>query len=164
MDFFLPILKALSDSKIRYLVAGGLATVLHGHMRLTGDIDIILDLEDENCKKALTILNSLGFKPRAPVPIMDFADPKRRASWIKEKGLKVFSLCATSEFPIEVDIFAESPFPFKLLWDNSVSKNIGDISVKVLSIAHLIQLKKMAGRPQDLEDIKALEVIDSERK
>ncbi|MGH7318339.1 MAG: hypothetical protein ACRELA_01720 [Candidatus Rokuibacteriota bacterium] len=36
-----PVFKALNDSGVRYVVVGGLAVVLHGHARLTVDVDLI---------------------------------------------------------------------------------------------------------------------------
>ncbi|MEX1311252.1 MAG: hypothetical protein AB1Z65_12585 [Candidatus Sulfomarinibacteraceae bacterium] len=35
---FVPVLKALNDAGVRYLVVGGVAVVLHGHLRTTGDL------------------------------------------------------------------------------------------------------------------------------
>ena len=46
---FEPVLKALSDARVRYLVVGGVAVVFHGHLRTTGD----LDLEDVAVLEAL---------------------------------------------------------------------------------------------------------------
>ena len=37
-------------------------------------------------------LKALGYRPRAPVQIDEFADPVKREQWICEKGLAVFSL------------------------------------------------------------------------
>jgi predicted nucleotidyltransferase len=41
---FEPLFKALNDAGIRYVVVGGLAVVLHGHARLTADVDLVVDL------------------------------------------------------------------------------------------------------------------------
>lgn len=159
MQIFLPIFEALNKARVRYVVAGGLATVLHGYQRLTGDIDLILDLEDYNARKALTVLDTLKFKPRAPVAILDFAEAEKRNSWIKEKGLPVFSLHATSGIPIEIDLFVEPPMPFDDIAATVSLIAVQGIDIPILSIDHLIQLKRIAGRPQDLEDIRALEII-----
>lgn len=38
------VLKALNDSGVRYLVVGGIAVVMHGHLRTTADLDLVVDL------------------------------------------------------------------------------------------------------------------------
>ena len=40
---FEPVFRALNDAGVRYVIVGGFATVLHGHPRLTADIDLVLD-------------------------------------------------------------------------------------------------------------------------
>ncbi len=68
------ILAALNQENIRYLIVGGLAVVAHGYVRFTADLDLIVDLEEQNIRRALTCLGGLGYRPRAPVPLDDFTD------------------------------------------------------------------------------------------
>lgn len=159
MEIFLPVFEALNEANVRYLVAGGLATVLHGYQRLTGDIDLILDLNSENCIRAMQVLDRLKFKPRPPVALQDFADPSKRESWVRDKDLKVFSAYATAGIPFDIDIFVTEPKPFSELERTAVEIVIDNISIPILSIPELIALKKIANRPKDLEDICALEII-----
>jgi len=37
---FEPVLKILNDAGVRYLIVGGVAVVLHGFLRTTGDLDL----------------------------------------------------------------------------------------------------------------------------
>ena len=104
------IVKALNDASVRYLIAGGLAVVAHGHLRFTADLDLILDLDEDNARRALSALSGLGYRPRAPVALEEFANPKTRSRWIREKGLTVFSLCSPQHSTTEIDLFVESPF------------------------------------------------------
>ena len=67
MDIFVPIFKALELAKVRYLTVGGLATVLHGYPRFTSGIDLIVQLDEQNCKRAIECLLQLKFRSRAPV-------------------------------------------------------------------------------------------------
>jgi predicted nucleotidyltransferase len=53
------VLAALNEAEVRYLVAGGVAVVLHGHLRTTADLDLIVDLHAENTAKVVTALESL---------------------------------------------------------------------------------------------------------
>jgi hypothetical protein len=42
------VLKALNEADVRYLVVGGVAVVLHGHLRTTADLDLAVELERDN--------------------------------------------------------------------------------------------------------------------
>jgi hypothetical protein len=159
MVLFRPVFSALKSQGVRYVAVGGLAVVLHGFARLTADIDLILDLEPDNARRAIEGLVAAGLVPRPPVDAYDFCDERIRRTWIEEKGMRVFSLWAPMNPMLEVDLFVESPVPFPDLWDRSVLVEAGDISIRIASIKDLIALKRVAGRALDLEDIAALTSI-----
>jgi hypothetical protein len=163
VDPFTPVLAALESAGVRHVVVGGLATVLHGHPRLTADLDLVIDLERTAATRAMEALDELGLRPRAPVRLVDFADPDRRRSWIETKGLRVFSLYDPGMPMREVDLFVESPIDFELLWREAETMDLGSVRVRVASIPHLVALKRIAARPQDLLDIEALEEIQKRR-
>jgi hypothetical protein len=39
------VLAALNAENVRYLVVGGVAVVLHGHLRTTADLDLVVELK-----------------------------------------------------------------------------------------------------------------------
>ena len=163
MAFFEPLFAALNEGQVRYVVVGGVATVLHGHARLTADVDLVIDLEPAACRRALEALARLGLQPRLPVNALDFADPVKRRGWVEEKGMRVFSL-VDPENPLRaVDLFAEHVLDFDELWDGSEEVPLRRTSVRVASIPHLITLKRLAGRPKDLEDVERLEEIQQRK-
>lgn len=53
MSVYLPLFKALNEAHVQYVVVGGLATVLHGYARMTADVDLVVNLEPAETKKAL---------------------------------------------------------------------------------------------------------------
>jgi len=59
----------------------------------------------------------------------------------------------------EVDVFVAHPIDFDVLTAAAVQADVGGRTVPVASLQHLIDLKRLAGRPRDLEDIQALQVI-----
>lgn len=154
---------ALNDAGVRYVVVGGVAVVLHGHPRLTADLDLIIDLDRDQVETALNVLDDLGFRPRLPVDRRDFADPEVRRGWIEERNLRVFSLHDPDDPVADVDLFAEHPLPFEELWDASVVIDVDGTDIRIASIDHLIRLKEQAARAQDVSDIEALERIRGER-
>lgn len=67
------VIGALNQERVRFLVAGGVAVVLHGYLRTTADLDLVVQLDSSNVLRALRALGSLGYRPRAPVAPEDFS-------------------------------------------------------------------------------------------
>lgn len=141
------------------MVVGGVATVLHGHVRLTADVDVIIDLEEKAAARAVGALTAYGLRPRAPVNPEEFADSRIRRVWIQDKGMQVFSFFKPDDPLLSVDLFVDHPIEFEGLYERSEICNIGSYPVRIASIPDLIQLKRLANRLQDQEDIARLEEI-----
>ena len=153
---------ALEAAGARYLVVGGVAVVLHGHPRFTADLDLAVALDPANIEAVLSALEGIGYRPRAPVPLRAFADPAHRADWERTKGLTVFSLWSADLPGTEVDLFVSDPLPFEPAWGRRLRAQVGELSVNVASLDDLIEMKRRAGRPQDLADVRELEAIARE--
>jgi hypothetical protein len=159
------ILSALNAASVRYLVAGGLAVAAHGYLRTTVDVDLILDLDASNVRKALGVLSSLGYRPRTPVPLEDFADAAKRNRWVAEKGLTVFSLHSSIHAATEIDLFASNPIDFDQAYRLALRVPLTDSIVSsFVGYDDLITMKRIAGRPQDLADIAQLEALRKEHE
>jgi predicted nucleotidyltransferase len=155
------VLAALNEANVRYLVVGGVAVVLHGHLRTTADLDLVVQLEPENARRALAALATLDYRPRAPVPAQQFADSAIRESWIMDKGLTVFSLWSPRLEDLEVDLFVREPFDFDAAYARAVRAVLDTTTADVAALSDLIALKRAAGRTQDMADIEALERLSS---
>ncbi len=164
MALFESLFKALNDAGVRYVVVGGVAVVLHGHARLTVDVDLVVDLDKGQALRAIDALVKMGFRPRVPVNPRDFADRSVREAWIRDRGMQVFSMFDPSNPMRVVDLFVDHPVPFEELWARSLELELRNTSVRVASIPDLIHLKRLAGRPQDLADIERLESILEAKK
>lgn len=157
VPLFEPVFAALTGRQVRFVVVGGVAVVLHGHARLTADLDLVVDLAVDPAREAIEGLLDLGLRPRLPVDARDFADPAVRGRWVSERAMTVFSLHDPDDPMRVVDLFAEPPVAFEELWQRSVAMLVGRTTVQVASIEDLVAMKRLAGRPQDLTDIAALE-------
>jgi hypothetical protein len=154
------IIRGLNQAGVRYLVVGGLAVVAHGHARFTGDVDLVLDLDPDNALRAVEALAALDYRPRAPVPIREFADPVRRREWVESKGLTVFSLASSAHPATEVDLFVEDPFDFAATHARAARFEVAPgLAATFIARADLIAMKRRAGRPVDIEDARVLESL-----
>ncbi len=152
------IVESLNRAGVRYLVAGGLAVVAHGLVRFTADLDLVLDPDPDATRRAIDTLSGLGYRPRAPVGFTDFADPEKRRTWFREKGLTVFSVFSDEHPATEIDLFVETPFDFERAYGSAARFEVGPgIAATFVGLADLIEMKRKAGRPQDLQDVAGLE-------
>jgi hypothetical protein len=62
VSVFESIFEELNNEGVRYVVVGGLAAVLHGHARLTVDVDLIVDLTPEEAARTVSALVSMGLR------------------------------------------------------------------------------------------------------
>jgi len=154
------IFQALNDASVRYQVAGGLAVVAHGYVRFTADVDLIVDLQDGNVRRAIAALAALGYRPRPPVPLEQFADGSARRRWVVEKGLTLFSLHSPQHPMTEIDLFVEPPLNFETAYQSRLQVNLASgIQATFVGYDDLVALKRQAGRPQDLVDLDQLRTI-----
>jgi len=159
MSIYLPLFKALNQADVKYVIVGGLATVLHGYPRFTADIDLVINLEKPEAEKAIKLIISLGLQARLPVDPMDFTVESIRESWIENKNMLVFTFYDPKNPVLIVDVFVREPIPFSELSKKAVMLDIDGEAVPVCDIEHLIAMKQKAGRGKDLEDIKYLQAI-----
>lgn len=157
--FYESVFRALNKARVKYVVAGGVAVVLYGYNRLTADLDLIIHLEPHNIDKFFDALHRLGYRSRVPVTQEQFKDFANRQSWIKKKGMKVFSFYHPADYLKNIDIFVQEPMRFSMLAQQATKIRVKNINIPVVSINHLIALKKKAGRQQDLMDIAYLNAI-----
>lgn len=154
------VFASLARNRVRYLVAGGIAMILHGWTRFTKDLDLMLDLDDrDNVGRFVKAMEELGFQPHVPVSLNSLADPAQRSRWQQEKGAIVLNLGHLSH-PLErIDIFLSNPLDFKKAYEVKKMVQIRSIDIPVISLEDLIAMKEKAARPNDLEDVKKLRAI-----
>jgi len=161
---FTKIFKELNKRKIKYLVAGGVAVNLHGFVRATADLDIMLLMNDENICRYTALIKELGYKPRVPVKVEEFADKLKRQEWIDEKGMKVFSVYNPKNMMEGMDVMIEEYINFEEAYGRRKIVKTTGVEVPLISIQDLVKLKELAGRGRDLIDIAALKEILREQE
>ncbi|MBI3534622.1 MAG: hypothetical protein HY072_03945 [Deltaproteobacteria bacterium] len=147
----------LQQRHIEYLVAGGFAVNFHQIQRATVDLDLIIHLERSNVLEFVRLMNELGYVPRIPVKAEELAEPDKRASWIADKGLMVFSFVHSKSSYETVDVFVQEPKPFAELYQRRLALKAFGSVIDVLGKSDLIEMKRLAGRDKDIFDIQQLE-------
>lgn len=160
---FEELLAYLDSANVRFVVVGGVAVVLQGYARLTADIDLVIDLDDANTRRAVEALTARGLRPVLPVEAADFADETKRRDWIATKNLEVFAMRDERNPLLTVDLFAREPIPFEELWSRADVVTLLGRNIRVACIADLIRMKRAAARAQDAIDIEKLEAIARKR-
>ncbi len=152
------IVRALNSAEVQYLIVGGLAVNAHGYVRLTRAVDIVLGLEPSNATRGLRALLEVGYRMSIPAPPEDFADPAIREGWRRAKEMIVLKLWSDEHRRTPVDIFVYEPFS---LADELAKVERLEICpglcAPVVSLPTLLEMKRIAGRPQDLLDIEELQ-------
>jgi hypothetical protein len=140
------LFRALNATGVRYVIVGGVAAVLHGHARLTVDVDLIVDFEPTATRTFVQALVDLGFVPRAPVDARDFASPELRDTWHREKGMQVFSMVDRANPMRVVDLFVTHPIAFEDLWARA---DVMPLETTEVHVASVPDLSRSSGWPGD---------------
>jgi hypothetical protein len=160
-NHLLEILTRLSRAKVRYIVCGGVAVVLHGVERMTIDLDLALDFDPRNVKKFNATIAGLGLIPRAPVSPEFLFDKKLRESVVREKKALVFTFIDPDNPFRMVDVLLPADKSYDALYKGSEVKRIGKVTVRIASKRQIITMKKKVRplRDKDRFDIEALRKV-----
>ncbi len=158
------LIKDLDAAGVRYLVVGGMAVIAHGFSRGTEDVDLVIAPGAENAALLISLLTRRGHRPRAPVNPLDFTDPAKRESWIRDKHMLAFTMLRPRPEAPDVDIFLREPFDFEQEWGQSARYSLGpDASIPIISLETLLRMKDEAGRDKDVFDALMLRKIQAAR-
>ncbi|MDO8291694.1 MAG: hypothetical protein Q7T29_02310 [Gallionella sp.] len=153
------LLQSLSEGQVQYVLVGGMAVQLHGFMRSTFDIDLVLAMNDENLVRFIDVAKRFGLTPSIPVPIDSLRNAAQIEQWHREKGMLAFALREPQIGGGVVDILVRPQVPFEQLMENAVAGELFGQQVWIASIDDLLTMKRVANRPKDQLDIAALEKI-----
>lgn len=138
-EAYCDVVYRLELERARYVVIGGIAVVLRGHIRPISDLDLAINSTPDEISRVMAVLGGLGFVPTIPLPL---------------SALTVLRMFDRSQR--EVNAFARPYVPFAELWEGSELVRIGQGIARITSLKHLLRAKRICGRPQDLLDIKSL--------
>lgn len=153
------LLQSLSDARVEYVLVGGLAVQLHGFMRATFDIDLVLAMDEANLERFIGVANACGLQPNIPVPIDVLKDSSQIEQWHREKGMLAFPLREPQAGGMVVDILVRPEIQFDKLSLNAIVGELFGRKVMIAAIDDLLEMKRRANRTKDRLDVEALEKI-----
>jgi len=135
------VVKELDKNKIPYAIIGGQASLMHGVVRFTQDIDIVLGIAIDEINKFQKLISKLNFEYLVENP-EDFAKLTRvMPVYEKESNIKI-------DF-----IFSFTDFERNAI-ENSIIKEFRNTQIHFCSAEDLIIFKIFAGRELDIFDVK----------
>ena len=153
------LLQSLADTRVDYVLVGGMAVQLHGFLRATVDIDLVLAMNDANLDRFIEVAKQFGLQPVIPVPIDALKNAQQIARWHREKGMLAFALREPKIGGSVIDILVRPDVSFDKLSSSAVEGKLFGRKVMIASIDDLIAMKQAANRPKDQLDIAALEKV-----
>jgi hypothetical protein len=149
------VLRALSNRGARFAVAGGFACLAHGVVRVTLDLDLLVEMSDDNLACLWETLSGLGFVTQQPVSRADVVSAARLTRLAHDKGMQALSWVHGTHPFVIVDLLVGEEFH----WSTALSEEIRlfGMQMPVLRREELIRLKRAAGREKDLVDVRELE-------
>lgn len=156
----IPLLRYLGNQRLEYVVIGGFAVVAHGFVRVTKDLDIVPRPTAQNLQRLAAVLRALD---AAMLDVGDFTsaelpmDPTRAEDLAQGENF-----CVTTSLG-RLDVMqwiagVDADDLYAALEPHAVAANVDGICVRVCGLEHLRAMKRAAGRPQDLEDLRRLNV------
>ena len=142
---------ALNRAGVRYAVVGGYAVALHGAVRGTVDIDIAIAWGREALSATEQALKGMGLASRLPVTADEVF--KSRREYVENHNLAAWNFYNPNDLTEQVDII----IAYDLNGKQTKRIALANAVVEVLDVQALIEMKKASGRPQDAEDVRALE-------
>jgi hypothetical protein len=139
----LRVCRLLNRHRVRYLIAGGVAANLHGSVRATRDVDLLVPRDLENTRRLLEALAELPYRIAAE---LDAADVVK----------KPFTIVGDDP---RVDILTVAcTVTFDRAWPGRVERRIAGVRVPYLGLDDLLASKR-TGRASDIADIDALKQL-----
>ncbi|MEA1889257.1 MAG: hypothetical protein U9N50_05675 [Pseudomonadota bacterium] len=151
--FITKVIRALETHGVDYVVVGGYAVALHGAVRGTVDIDLVVTLTMQTFENTEKAMNKLGLQALLPVNAKDVFN--YREEYIRNRNLIAWSF-SNPDNPLEiVDILITEDASSI----DAVEKKAFGRVIRIASIPDLIRMKRESNRPQDFADIDSLEKL-----
>lgn len=142
------VFRFFQQHEVKYVVIGGIASVLHGIPRATFGLDILIEATAENAQRLLASLESAGLGTATMTNAED----------ILAHEITVFN------DRVRIDVQTHTPgVSFQDAWHRRKTITYQGQDFFILSREDLIRSKRACGRDVDIEDVRLLELPDDEQ-
>lgn len=131
------LFNTLNEEEVRYLLIGGMASILYGVPRTSIDFDIAIDPAAKNVKKTIVCLKKLGLS----------CDTENTTDILAQGGI-------TFSNDMEIDVLTDLPGKdgFVILWARRNKVTYEGTEIDVISKEDQIRILREVGRKQDIDD------------
>jgi predicted nucleotidyltransferase len=138
----------LNKHQVEYMLIGGYALGVYGHIRATNDLDIYINATDQNAQKMVGAC-------------VDYGIP---AESVKKEMFLVQKMIGIGEPPLRIEILKKvDVIDFHYAFQRTKKVKVDGVSINVVDLDDLILLKKAAvkgrNKSRDSEDLAFLEKL-----
>lgn len=158
------LVQRLHLAGVDHVVIGGFAVIAHGVVRVTKDLDVCPDSARENLERLAGCLRALGAEQldtgdftseELPFDPTDAGDLAEGGNFRLRTDLGILDVMQWIP-----GIDADPAYP--VLVADAVAADVAGVAVRIAALAHLRDMKRAAGRPQDLQDLADLAIAHPE--
>ncbi|UUY05088.1 hypothetical protein LRS13_06050 [Svornostia abyssi] len=159
-----PLLRALHQGGVEYIIVGGFAVIAHGYVRQSQDLDIVPEPSPENLRRLAATLRSLHARQldtddftaaELPANPLDPEDLARGGNFRLTTDLGFLDVLQWVSGIDADDLYA-------VLAPDALAGDFEGIPVRACGLSHLRAMKRAAGRPRDLDDLEHLGFLDGD--
>jgi predicted nucleotidyltransferase len=140
------VFKFFQQHEVKYVVIGGIASILHGVPRATFDLDILIEATPQNSSRLLAAMLDAGLGTAALTSVENLL--ANEITIFKDR--------------VRLDVQTSTPgIAFDQAWLHRKTVVYQGQAFFILSKEDLIASKRAAGRAVDLEDVRLLELSEA---
>ncbi len=149
------LFRALARHDVEYVTIGGIAIAAHGGQRLTQDLDVVIAASTTNMTRLAAALQELDARILGPDGQRSKSAPNAHLLASSDQWHLI-----TAHGPLDVLTLPAHLGSFEEMRARAHEVPLGDLSVPIAHRDDLLEMKRAAGRPQDLADVRLLESLD----
>lgn len=149
------LFRALARHGVEYVTVGGIAIQAYGGQRLTQDLDVAIASSTNNLARLAAALLDLDARILGPDGQRSQSTPSASLLASSDQWHLI-----TAHGPLDVLTLPAHLGSFANMRGRAHEVPLGDLSIPIAHREDLLKMKRAAGRPQDLADVKLLESLD----
>ena len=150
---FAAVLRSLSEAGVEFIIVGGAAATAHGSARLTQDLDLVYRRDEANLRRIAEALEPQEPYLRGVQPGLPFVLDEAKL----RSGLNFTLTSKLGDLDLLGEIVGGGGFD-ELIGD-AIEIELFGVRCHCLGLEKLIEVKRAAGRPKDLEALAELEEL-----